>query len=195
MALLAVALTLSSSACDLSMARQHRAAPERGGDLWPGGPPVQPPPAGTAPVTFRPGDEAAPPPMSLALLERGRQRFDIYCLPCHGERGHADGQVVRRGFPAPPSFDDPRLVASPISHFYDVATDGYGVMFGYGDRVPASDRWAIAAYVRVLQLADRPAAASFPSGGRGTTRSVANGGGPPPPAASRPPSRSKGRKE
>lgn len=159
--LLAVALTLAG--CDLSMNRQPRAAPERSASLWPSGPPVQPPPAGVVALGQMAQDRDQPPPMSLALLERGRERFDIYCVACHGLRGHADGPVVQRGFPAPPSFDDPRLVAAPISHFYDVASNGYGIMYGYGDRVPAVDRWAIAAYVRALQVADQGhAAASRP---------------------------------
>lgn len=146
--------------CDLSMTRQPRAAPQRTAELWPGGPAVQPPQPGAVPAGFVPGAADRRPPMSLALLERGRERFDIYCLPCHGERGHGDGPVVQRGFPAPPSYDDPRLLAAPASHFFDVASNGYGVMYGFSDRVLPADRWAIAAYVRALQAADAEGAAS-----------------------------------
>jgi mono/diheme cytochrome c family protein len=161
--LLAAALTLAG--CDLSMNRQPRAAPERSASLWSSGPAVRPPPAGAVAFgqTAQAGDQT--PPMSLALLERGRERFNIYCVACHGLRGHGDGAVVQRGFPKPPDFDDPRLLAAPVSHFYDVASNGFGIMYGYGDRVPASDRWAIAAYVRVLQVADRgDAAGASPPG-------------------------------
>ncbi|HEX4182818.1 MAG TPA: cytochrome c [Caulobacteraceae bacterium] len=141
------------------MDRQPRAAAERSGTLWPSGPPVQPTPAGVVAVGQTARSSPRPPPMSLALLERGRERFDIYCVACHGVRGHADGPVVQRGFPAPPRFDSARLAAAPISHFYDVASNGYGVMYGYGDRVPVQDRWAIAGYVRALQMADAAEAA------------------------------------
>jgi mono/diheme cytochrome c family protein len=160
--LLATAFMLAG--CDLSMNRQPRAAPERSASLWPSGPAIQPPPAGVIAFGRAAQGGDRPPPMSLALLERGRERFDIYCMACHGLRGHADGPVVQRGFPAPPSFDNPRLLGAPISHFYDVASNGYGIMYGYGDRVPPSDRWAIAAYVRALQVADRGDAAGAPPG-------------------------------
>ncbi len=102
------------------------------------------------------------PPMSLALVKRGQQRFNIYCSVCHGYAGDADGMVVQRGFPKPPSFHDPRLIAAPDSHFVDVITNGHGVMYSYADRVSVPDRWAITAYIRALQksrlgtLADVP---------------------------------------
>jgi mono/diheme cytochrome c family protein len=86
------------------------------------------------------------------LLERGRERFNIYCAPCHGQSGDGAGMVVQRGFPAPPSYDTEALRAAPDSHFYDVITDGYGVMYPYADRIGPNDRWAIIAYIRALQL-------------------------------------------
>jgi mono/diheme cytochrome c family protein len=92
-----------------------------------------------------------PPPVTLALLQRGRERFDIYCAPCHGYDGRGDGMIVRRGFPTPPSYHTERLREAPIQHFYDVITNGYGVMFSYAARVAPSDRWAIIAYIRALQ--------------------------------------------
>jgi mono/diheme cytochrome c family protein len=95
---------------------------------------------------------SAPPPITLALLQRGRSRFEIHCLPCHSALGDGDGRVVRRGFPSPPSFHQPRLRDAPDRHLYDVISDGYGVMPRYGDRVSPEDRWAIVAYVRALQL-------------------------------------------
>jgi mono/diheme cytochrome c family protein len=91
------------------------------------------------------------PPMTLALVERGRERFNIFCSECHGSAGDADGMVVQRGFPRPPSFHEARLIAAPDEHFVDVMTHGYGVMYSYADRVPPADRWAIAAYIRALQ--------------------------------------------
>ena len=92
-----------------------------------------------------------PPPLSMALLERGQERFRIYCTPCHGELGNGQGMIVQRGFPPPPSYHSDRLRESPPQHFVDVITNGYGAMYSYADRVQPSDRWAIAAYIKALQ--------------------------------------------
>jgi mono/diheme cytochrome c family protein len=100
--------------------------------------------------------------VTAALLERGRERFEIFCTPCHGQSGHGDGLVVQRGFPRPPDLHDPALLAAPDRHFYEVITRGYGAMFAYGSRVPPADRWAIVAYVRALQLAGHAEMASLP---------------------------------
>jgi mono/diheme cytochrome c family protein len=99
---------------------------------------------------------AEKPPMTLALVQRGRERFNIFCSECHGPAGDADGVVVQRGFPKPPSFHELRLVNAPDEHFVDVITNGYGVMYSYADRVPPADRWAIAAYIRALQRIKPP---------------------------------------
>lgn len=92
------------------------------------------------------------PEMSLALIERGRQRFDIYCTPCHDAAGTGQGRITSRGFPSPPSFHIERLKNASSGYFVDVITKGHGVMYSYADRVAPSDRWAIAAYIRALQL-------------------------------------------
>jgi len=113
------------------------------------------------------GQTAAPLPLSRELLERGQSRFQIYCAVCHGPDGYGKGIVVRRGFPAPPSFHDERLVQAPIGHFYTVMTRGYGVMYSYADRVAENDRWAIAAYIRVLQRSQRATLADVPTEQRG----------------------------
>jgi mono/diheme cytochrome c family protein len=96
--------------------------------------------------------EQNPYPVTLRLLRRGQERFDIYCAPCHSRVGDGDGMVARRGFPHPPSYHIERLRNAPDRHFFDVMTQGYGVMRSYADRVPADDRWAIVAYIRALQL-------------------------------------------
>jgi hypothetical protein len=100
-------------------------------------------------------------PVSLnrELLERGRERYDIYCSPCHGRTGDGNGMIVQRGFPAPPSYHIDRLRNAPVGHFYDVITRGYGVMYSYAARVEPADRWAIAAYIRVLQQSQNTALA------------------------------------
>src|SRR5579875_3361481 len=96
--------------------------------------------------------ETPAPPVTLALLQRGQERFRIYCTPCHSELGDGNGMIVQRGFPHPPDYTEQRLLDAPVQHFFDVITNGYGVMYSYADRVPVSDRWAIAAYIRALQL-------------------------------------------
>jgi mono/diheme cytochrome c family protein len=93
-----------------------------------------------------------PPPLTAALLVRGRERFNVYCAPCHGRSGDGDGMIVRRGFPAPPSYHTATLRNAPDIHFYQVITHGYGVMYPYADRVAPRDRWAIVAWIRALQL-------------------------------------------
>jgi cytochrome c553 len=93
-------------------------------------------------------------PLNLtpALLNRGRERFEAICAECHDRSGSGNGMVVQRGFPQPPSFHVDRLRKAAIGHFYDVITNGYGVMYSYAARVDPGDRWAIAAYIRALQL-------------------------------------------
>ena len=90
--------------------------------------------------------------LTRGLLERGRQRFDIFCAVCHGAGGYGDGMIVQRGFPPPPSFHIERLRSAPDGHFFEVITRGYGLMYPYGYRVAPADRWAITAYIRTLQL-------------------------------------------
>ena len=90
--------------------------------------------------------------LDRTLLERGQERFGIYCTPCHGYQGLADGMITKRGFPNPTSYMSQHLLEAPIGYFYDVMTNGFARMYSYASRVPVEDRWAIAAYVRTLQL-------------------------------------------
>ena len=92
------------------------------------------------------------PPITPQLLARGRERFDIFCSPCHSVAGDGDGMVARRGFPHPPSFHTDRLRAATDAHFYAVISNGYGAMYSYATRVEPADRLAIIAYIRALQL-------------------------------------------
>ena len=101
------------------------------------------------------------PPITQALLERGQERYRIYCTPCHSLLGDGNGMVVQRGFPHPPSYHEPRLREAPIDHFYDVITYGYGVMYSFAARIAPMDRWAIAAYIRALQLSQNASAADL----------------------------------
>ncbi|HEY6863916.1 MAG TPA: cytochrome c [Burkholderiales bacterium] len=106
--------------------------------------------------------QSLPKPVTTAMLRRGRERFDIYCAPCHSPVGDGDGMVARRGFPHPPSYHVERLRAAPDRHFYDVITNGHGVMASYANRVEPEDRWAIVAYIRALQRSQWAAESDVP---------------------------------
>ncbi len=92
-----------------------------------------------------------PWPVTSEVMARGRERYDIYCSPCHDRAGSGDGMIVRRGYRRPPSLHIDRLREAPVGHFFDVITNGFGAMPDYRAQVPAPDRWAIAAYIRALQ--------------------------------------------
>jgi mono/diheme cytochrome c family protein len=150
-------LGIALAACD-NMANQPKRLPYElpyGAEAnWPTLPPPE--------IVARDEKPVAIPPVTMALVERGQQRFDIYCSPCHSKVGDGHGMIVERGFPPPPSYYIARLRDAPNQHFYDVITNGYGAMYSYADRVGAQDRWAITAYIRALQasasgqLADVP---------------------------------------
>ena len=105
----------------------------------------------------------SPPPVTMALLERGQERFDIYCSPCHGRIGDGNGMIVQRGFPHPPSYYSDTLRNAPNQLFYDVITHGYGAMYPYADRVEPADRWAIVAYIRALQASANASLSDVPA--------------------------------
>ena len=96
--------------------------------------------------------ETLPVPVDRPLLARGRERYDIFCAPCHDRTGAGNGLIVQRGLKQPPSFHQERLREAPVGHLYDVITNGFGVMYSYASRIPVADRWAIVAYLKVLQL-------------------------------------------
>jgi hypothetical protein len=143
----------------------------------PGRPPVQPAP----PKTVQPakggtqtGDVFAksfpadlvkefPYPITREIVERGRQRFEMFCTPCHGYTGYGNGIIVQRGLSPPPSYHIDRLRQAPVGHFFDVMTNGYGAMYSYAQRVSVSDRWAIASYIRALQASQSGTIADVPA--------------------------------
>jgi len=162
---LSYAVLLLFAGCRQDMYNQPKAKTYSATEFFENGTSAQPIPPHTVEYHGFRGNEAfytgltngvlvAQLPMRLtpALLERGRERYDIYCAVCHGMSGEGNGEIVHRGFPAPPSYHSERLRNAPIGHFYDVITNGYGVMYPYASRVEPSDRWAIAAYIRALQL-------------------------------------------
>ena len=124
-----------------------------------------------------------PVPVDGKLLTRGRERYDIYCSPCHGRLGDGRGMVARRGFKQPPSFHDDRLRDSPVGYYFDVMTHGFGVMPSYATAVPPADRWAIAAYVRALQLSQRAHLAHLEPTDRAALAAAAAAAAHPTPAA------------
>ena len=171
---------------------QPRLGPDAASPLFPDGKGSRPPPPGSVALAAgdlaktssgRHGrgdiaaDEAAAaasalPRVDLALLQRGQQRYDIYCAPCHSPLGDGDGQVARRGFPRPPTFHQARLRDAPDRHLFDVITQGYGVMVPYADRVTPQDRWAIVAYIRALQLSQDARVATLPADLQGRLRAL-----------------------
>ncbi len=103
-----------------------------------------------------------PFPVTREVLERGQQRFNAFCTPCHGKTGMGNGMIVQRGLKPPPSFHDQRLRAAPAGYYFDVMSNGFGVMQDYRAQVDVKDRWAIAAYIRALQLSQRATLADVP---------------------------------
>src|SRR5215472_10904564 len=117
----------------------------------------------TGKIGNNPGDYL-PFPATREVLERGQQRFNIYCAPCHSRTGDGNGMIVQRGFRPPPSYHTDRLRKAPLGYFFGVITNGYGAMPDYASQIPASDRWDIVAYIRVLQLSQNATQADVPSG-------------------------------
>jgi mono/diheme cytochrome c family protein len=123
-----------------------------------GGSPIDVPTGGVSLTVARtaladkPYIDSFPFPVTRAVLDRGRERFTIYCAVCHGPLGYGDGVVVQRGFTQPPTFHSDRLRSAPAGYFFDVITHGYGSMPDYAPQIHAPDRWAVVAYLRVLQF-------------------------------------------
>jgi mono/diheme cytochrome c family protein len=119
--------------------------------------------------TGKAGDEPVatfPFPITERELRRGQDRFNIYCSPCHGRTGSGDGMVVRRGLRKPPSYHIDRLREAPAGYFYDVISNGFGAMQDYAAQIEPEDRWAIVAYIRVLQRSQHATMADVPPGER-----------------------------
>jgi mono/diheme cytochrome c family protein len=110
-----------------------------------------------------PGDYL-PFPVTTDVLARGRERFNIYCAPCHSRIGDGNGIIVQRGFRAPPSYHTERLRKAPLGYFFDVTTNGFGAMPEYASQIPPRDRWCIVAYIRALQLSQGASVGDVPPG-------------------------------
>ena len=170
-----IALT---SACRLDMHIQPRQNPLSRSDFFPdqrsGRPPVEGTVARgelredsyfyTGKIGNNPGD-AMPFPVTKEVLERGRERYNIFCAPCHSRVGDGNGFVPARGFSRkPPSYHIPRLQKAPLGYFFDVISNGFGIMPDYASQIPPQDRWDIVAYVRALQLSQNATMADVPAG-------------------------------
>jgi hypothetical protein len=149
-------------------------------------------PDASGPLSFDP-DFVTEFPMQVTrqTLQRGQQRYQMFCTPCHGYTGDANGMIVQRGLSRPPSFHIARLRQAPVGHYFDVITNGFGAMYSYSSRIPVGDRWAIIAYVRALQLSQGATIQDVPENERGKIRQISPagsqaGGGTAPPQSGTP---------
>lgn len=159
------AVVLVLAGCnDPSMRQQNRYGTYTPAALFRDNAEAQPLPAGVVAQgdLDRAARVASPPAVDGRLLTRGRERYNVFCTPCHGLSGRGDGMIVQRGFPAPPNYGEARLRAAPGQYIFDVITNGYGVMYSYAARIEPEDRWAIVAYVRALQEAQAARLADAP---------------------------------
>ena len=166
-------------ACRLDMHLQPKYTPLRASTFFPDGRSERPVVPGTVPHGELRTDELRytgringtvadvfPFPITRQDLQRGRERYNIYCSPCHDYTGSGHGMIVQRGFQPPPSYHIDRLRQAPVGHFFDVITNGFGNMYSYASRVPPDDRWRIAAYIRVLQLSEHATLNDVPAAER-----------------------------
>lgn len=154
--------------CHTDMWHQPKLKAQSASTFFADGKSDRPPVANTVPVGYLRDDEVLytgkignkpvvqlPMPLTRELLQRGQERYNVFCSPCHGKVGDGQGMIAQRGLALrrpPATFHTDRLRGMPVGYFYDVITNGFGVMYSYASRIPPEDRWAIAAYVRVLQL-------------------------------------------
>jgi mono/diheme cytochrome c family protein len=176
LAVVTLAAALGALGCRQDMHDQPKYKPLRKSDFFADGRSARPLVEGTvargslredkALYTGKAGNEfisEIPVEVTAELLQRGRTEFEAFCSPCHGRTGMGDGMIVRRGFKRPSSYHVDRLRAMPIGYFFDVMTNGYGAMSDYASQVPVRDRWAIAAYIRTLQLSQHAPVADVPA--------------------------------
>ena len=114
-----------------------------------------------------------PMPITEEIINRGEERYKVFCMMCHGPTGNGDGMIVRRGFSKPPTYHDDRLRNAPVGHFYDVITNGQGKMNGYAAQIPPADRWAIVTYIRTLQISQDPTGTMAMTSSRTTNTNTA----------------------
>lgn len=158
---LLILLALMLTGCGENMVQQPRYDHYEQSEIFANGMAMQAPPEGTrdrSPLVF--ADTAQQPEMSRALLDRGRERHDIFCAMCHAHDGSGNGTIPARGYPRPPAYQSAGVRAASNGKLFDIITNGYGVMYGHGDRISPPDRWAIIAWIRTLQSLDKQKAAN-----------------------------------
>lgn len=177
----AITLALSAVACRQDMQDQPKYKPLAQSNFFSDGKSARQLVDGT--VAYSPEATPTPPmadlskmmtlpfPLTSQVMNRGQERFNIYCTPCHGALGYGNGMVVQRGFIAPPSYHTDRLRQAALGHFYEVMTNGFGAMPSYADKVAPRDRWAITAYIRALQLSQRAPLSDAPPEARAKLQS------------------------
>jgi mono/diheme cytochrome c family protein len=173
-ATIALAATIG---CRQDMQDQPKFFPQRGTTLYTDGRSVRPQVANTVArnqlhedsyfatglVDGKEGD-GLPFPLTAQVLQRGQERYNIYCTPCHSRVGNGEGMIVQRGYAKAGNFHTARLQTAPLGHFFHVITNGYGAMPDYASQVTPADRWAIVAYIRALQLSQNATQADVPAG-------------------------------
>jgi len=185
---LVVFCALAAGGCRLDMHDQPKYTPLRQSDFFADGRAARPLVEGTVARGLLNEDELLisgktdgklatefPFPVTAEVVARGRERYDVFCSPCHDRTGAGNGMIVRRGYRAPPSFHQDRLRQAPPGHFVDVMTNGFGAMPDYRSQVPPRDRWAITAYIRALQLSANATLSEVPPAER---EKLAPGTGP-----------------
>jgi cytochrome c553 len=169
LAVLVLPVVVAVAGCGQNMTHQPKYEQYEPAHLFQNGRVLQSPVPGTI-SRDDPAFEAAKtskPPLTRALLERGRHQHDVFCAPCHARTGDGDGMVVQRGMPRPPSYHSDKLHKASDQHLFDVISNGYGVMYAYGARISPGDRWAIVAYMRALQLSQNARLEDVPAAERG----------------------------
>jgi mono/diheme cytochrome c family protein len=173
----AMAATLLLAGCRQDMHDQPKFFPQRGTNFYPDGRSVRPQVENTVArgqlhedsyfytgmIDGKEGD-AMPFPATLQVLARGQERYNVYCTPCHSRVGNGEGMIVQRGYAPATSYHTLRMQAAPLGHFFNVITNGYGAMPDYSAQLTPTDRWAVVAYIKALQLSQNATAADVPSG-------------------------------
>src|ERR1700761_9366491 len=173
----AMAATLALAGCRQDMQDQPKFFPQRGTEFYADGRSVRPQVENTVArnqlnenayfytglISGKEGD-GMPFPATLEVLERGQERYNVYCTPCHSRVGNGIGMIVQRGYMKAGSFHSARLGKAPLGHFFHVISNGYGAMPDYSAQIVPEDRWAIVAYIRALQLSQKATQADVPSG-------------------------------
>jgi mono/diheme cytochrome c family protein len=175
----AMAATLALAGCRQDMQDEPKFFPQRGTTFYADGRSVRPQVANTVArnqlnedtyfatglVDGKEGD-GLPFPVTAQVLERGQERFNVYCTPCHSRTGNGEGMIVQRGYTKAGNLHTARLESAPLGHFFHVITNGYGAMPDYASQVAPADRWAIVAYIRALQLSQHASQADVAAGAR-----------------------------